>query len=314
MALDVYNNLELNQVRNAIAKHPKAYLLGSNGPDLFFYYNVYPWLDQALNKQVANFGNRVHEEHVNRFYQVAVDFIQSTLDENRKAILIAYLAGHLMHWSLDSIAHPFIFYRSGKLEGDTKYWHYRYESMIDALMITYVKRKDLHKVHIKEYVNVSQEERRVIASFYQMLLSEVFEIETSAEIIEDAIVGMKRLLPFLYDPHGIKTPLIQKIESRFFEPWVFTSHMVNCDLDATHDILNLGHGVWANPTNKEETSTASFVDLYDQSIQCGLQVLTRFEAILSNSATTFDDLLKDCQYDTGRPVGRVMQYFSNIYR
>lgn len=314
MALDVYNNLELNQVRQAIAKHPKAYLLGSNGPDLFFYYNVYPWLDQTLNKQVAHYGNRVHEEHINRFYQVAVAFIQSLPSGPRKDILIAYLAGHLMHWSLDSIAHPFVFYRSGKLEGDTKYWHYRYESMIDALMITYVKRKDLRKVHIKEYVNVSQEERRVIASFYQMLLSEVFEIETSAEIIEDAIVGMKRLLPILYDPHGVKTPLIRNIETLFFEPWVFTSHMVNCELDATHDILNLGHAQWANPTNLEETSTASFVDLYDQSVRLGDHVLTRFEAILNENETTFDDLLKNCQYDTGRPVGRVMQYFSNVYR
>lgn len=314
MALDVYNKLEDSEVREAIAKHPKAYLLGSNGPDILFYYKVFPWQDQKLNKYVSGFGNAVHTTHINDFYQHALDFILNTQDKERKSILISYLAGHLMHWSLDVLAHPFVFYRSGKIEGDTKYWHFRYESMIDSLMLAYVKRRNMKKVNIKEYVNVSQQERRVIASFYQMILADVFDIKTSPQVIDDAIVAMKRMLGFLYDPNNIRTPLIQKLENKMSEPWAFSSHVVNSKLDMHHDILNLSHETWSNPTNLEETSNESFIDLYNCSIDLGLDLVARLNNILMGTETSLDDLLLNRQYDTGRPVGIEMEYFNNIYR
>lgn len=314
MALDVYNKLGESEVRNAIAKHPKAYLLGSNGPDILFYYKVFPWQDQTLNKKVSLYGNAVHERNVNDFYNHAINFIQSTHDVQRRLVLISYLAGHLMHWSLDCLAHPFIFYRSGKIEGETKYWHYRYESMIDSLMITYVKRRNMNKVNIKEFVNVSQFERRVIASFYQMVLSDVFGIETQAEIIDEAIVSMKKILGFLYDPKNLVTPIIKKLEAKMAEPWAFSSHIVNSQLDSEHDILNLSHEPWSNPTDIEDVSTQSFIDLYEESIVLGQEVLSQFNEILRDKRTSLDDLLQNRQYDTGRVVGKKMEYFNNIYK
>ena len=314
MALDVYNKLEDSEVRNAIAKHPKAYLLGSNGPDILFYYKVFPWQDQKLNKKVSLYGNAVHERSINDFYSHALEFINSIKDTNRKSILISYLAGHLMHWALDTLAHPFVFYRSGKIEGETKYWHFRYESMIDSLMLAYVKRKNMNKVNITEFVNVSQEERRVIASFYQMMLSDVFEIDTSPQVIDEAIVGMKNILKFLYDPRNITTPVIKKLEKKLAEPWAFSSHIVNSQLDMHHDILNLSKETWSNPTNIEETSNESFVELYDQSVDLGLTLITALNEVLGGTRFTLNDLLLNRQYDTGRPVGVKMEYFNNIYR
>ena len=310
MALDVYNKLEPSTVRAAIQKHPRAYLLGSNGPDILFYYKVFPWENQTSNQEVAALGNLVHTKHVNDFYNKAFELITEMAPGERKDVLIAYLAGHLMHWSLDALAHPFVFYRSGEIANDTKYWHFRYESMLDALMITYVKGKSLHDVNVQKFVNVSTDERRYISTFYSYILETVFDEVIDPKIIDDAIVSMKHILKFLYDPHGVVTPVIKKVEK---EPWQFSSHIVNGDIDAQFDVLNLKKDVWSNPTDFEDVSNASFIELYDASIELGETLLEAFELILSEQRHTLDDIIQNRQYDTGREVGIEMLYYDSIY-
>ncbi|WP_232505389.1 zinc dependent phospholipase C family protein [Erysipelothrix larvae] len=313
MALDVYNQLPPSTIKTAIKAHPKAYLLGSNGPDILFYYNVFPWQDQTLNKKVADYGNHVHSYKVDAFYNEAVSFINRLPDGKRKTILTAYLAGHLMHWSLDSTAHPFVFYRSGEIAGDTRFWHYRYESMLDSLMVLYVKRRKMTSLHATRFVDVSDDERRIIASFYSVMLERVFDIREDSEVIDSAIESMKKILVYLYDPRNIKLPLIKEYEKRFGEPWAFSSHLVSSDIDAKYDVLNLKHETWCNPTNAEDISTQSFVDLYNESIDLGIDGLSVLQELFDGSRHTIDSFTQGKCYDTGRLEGVPMKFYDSIY-
>ena len=313
MALDVFNELEQSTVQVAIDAHPKAFLLGSNGPDMLFYYKAFPWQDQKLNKHVKEFGDAVHREHINDFYNHALGFILKTKDEHRKTVLISYMAGHFLHWSLDTLAHPFVFYRSGPLKGKSKYWHYRYESMLDALMVTYVKKRDMKSLKAYRFVDVSDDEKRIISSFYQQMLADVFGIYTKPEIIASSISSFKSMLKFLYDPRNLITPLIEKLENKMAEPWAFTSHIVNSDIDAKFDVLNLRRDTWANPTDQVDISNQSFIDLYNESIDLGVELLKEFDEALLGKRDNFDDLLENRQYLTGRKVGLEMKYYDSIY-
>ena len=311
MALDVFNKLESSSVQTAIHNYPKSFLLGSNGPDILFYYKVFPWEDQSQNKMVADFGQKVHTEHINDFFNYALDFIQKVKDPVRKEILTSYIAGHFMHWSLDSLAHPFVFYRSDRLEGDTEFDHYRYESMIDSLMVTYYKKKNLSDLKAKRFVNVSSQERRIISSFYQTVLQDVFGIKTEAKVINSAIVSFKNILNFLYDPHNIVTPLIKKMETK---PWAFSSHVVNSEIDATYDVLNLKKDAWSNPTDISDVSNQSFIEIYEESVDLGVTLVNALDDALSGTRDSFDDLIQNRQYDTGREVGLEMKFFNSIYK
>lgn len=313
MALDVYNALEASSVKESIQKYPKSYLLGSNGPDILFYYKAFPWEDQKDNKAIAAIGSLVHEKHINSFYGKALSFIKQVQDPHRKDILTSYLAGHMMHWSLDSIAHPFVFYRSGEIAGISKYWHYRYESMIDALMVTYYKRKQLSDLKAKRFVDVSDVERRHIASFYSEMLSQVFDVIVSAEVIDSAIVSFKRLLNFLYDPHNLVTPLLKGVEAVIGDPWAFSSHSVNPRIDAEFDVLNLKKDKWFNPTNLEMVSDESFIELYEASVDLGNILISALEEGLDGKRDNFDEILEDRQYDTGVTSGIKMKYYDSIY-
>ena len=313
MALDVFNELEHSRVQEAIDAHPKAFLLGSNGPDILFYYKVFPWQDQELNKIISDYARVVHTKHINDFYNQALDFIIKTKDEERKTVLISYLAGHFLHWSLDSLAHPFVFYRSGELKGRGKFNHYQYESMVDALMLTYVKKKDMKSLKAYRFVDVDSYEKRVISSFYQQMLADVFGIYTKPEIISSAITSFKSILRFLYDPRNIVTPVLSKLEDKVSQPGAFTSHIVNSKIDAEFDVLNLKHEVWANPTDINDTSTTSFIDLYNYSVKLGITLLHEFDEALLGNRKDFDDLLQNRQYLTGREVGLEMKYYDSIY-
>ena len=313
MALDVYNGLEASSVKESIHRHPKAFLLGSNGPDILFYYKAFPWEDQSENKKIAEIGSLVHTVNINLFYEKALLFINQVQDPTRKDILTVYLAGHMMHWSLDTLAHPFVFYRSGELSGKTQYWHYRYESMIDALMVTYYKRKQLSDLKATRLVDVSKEERRVIASFYSYMLDEVFDTDVSAEVIDSAIDTFKKLLHFLYDPHYVVTPILKGVEHVIGNEWAFSSHNVNPRIDATYDVLNLKKEPWYNPTDLSMVSNTSFIELYEASIKLGNILISALNAGLTGSRTNFDDILENRHYDTGLSTGAKMKFYDSIY-
>ncbi|QNN60050.1 zinc dependent phospholipase C family protein [Erysipelothrix inopinata] len=313
MALDVYNKLEESDVQKAIKNHPRAYLLGSNGPDLFFYYNVLPWQDQNKNRIVTGYGETVHTRHINDFYNTAAKTIVENKDERRREILTAYLAGHFMHWSLDSLGHPFIFYRGGEIAGETQYWHFRYESMLDSLMVLYVKQRRLEDINIEKFVDVDDEERRVISTFYQSILKTVFDIHISTSVVDSCIRSFKTTLRFLFDPHNIKTPIIRMYENYKGKPWAYTSHVVNSNIDAEYDVLNLKKEAWCNPTNLEDVSHLSFIEIYDQSVEQGVVLIESLNSFLKGETVSFDPLLQNRQYDTGRPVGDVMKYYGSIY-
>lgn len=313
MALDVYNQLENSRVKSAIKAHPKAYLLGSNGPDILFYYQAMPWHNQELHQKVADYGHVVHQENINEFYDQALRFILNMKDETRQNVLISFMAGHLQHWALDSLAHPFIFYRAGALDGKRPYDHYRYESMVDALMVVYMKGRRLQDLKAKRFVDVNEQERRIIASFYQRLLNQVFGIKEDAKVIDDAIVGFKQSLRYTYNPSNIIFDLVSKFEKKFGTPWKYSSHIVSSRIDATYDVLNLKHEVWANPTDASDLSTQSFIDLYNQSIDLGIQCVAHLNAMLDKKETSFASLLQGKCYDTGKAEGIQMKVYDSIY-
>ena len=92
-----------------------------------------------------------------------------------------------------------------------------------------------------------------------------------------------------------------------------SSHIVSSKIDAKYDVLNLKHEAWSNPTNVDEVSTQSFVDIYNQSIDLGLDALAHLNQTLETKEIHFDDLLQGRCYDTGRSEGFEMVVHDSIY-
>ncbi len=105
------------QIRNSILNHRNVFKLGTQGPDLFFYYGAWPW---AKNNGMSKFGERMHEEKTGEFISEALKYVISS-DSTEKGVLTAYLCGYLCHYVLDSHTHPYIFYKTGFVRKNEAY-------------------------------------------------------------------------------------------------------------------------------------------------------------------------------------------------
>lgn len=302
-------------LKKTIQENIQVYTLGSSGPDFIFYYRTFPWLDQSRNKDVHAIGQVVHSHAVNAFYKCAIEKVLNETNCHKKEILVAYLSGHLMHYALDTCAHPFVFFRSGEMKGKTKYWHYRYESMIDTLMVKQIKKIDLAHIDAIKLIDSSKENRKIISEFYAAIVHEVYQLDDDALVYEECFETMPEVVKWLFDPHNLKFSWIQSFEKIAKQEWMFSSHMVIGKMDKEHDILNLNHQAWNHPCVEEEISTESFIDLYQKAVLKGQAILYALSNVVYELGS-LDKLLLligNLSYDTGKEGSYTMNFYGSVY-
>lgn len=312
MAHEVTQIIEDNTVSQSISKYPRAFFFGSNGPDFLFYYRFLRHDEDA--KKIRGIGNTLHDTHVNDFYTAAKVVIGKLKGED-KAIATSYIAGHLCHWSLDSLAHPYVFHKTGLLEGETRYGHYRIEAMIDSLMLKRIKQVKYREHPSYKFVSLSKKERMVIARVYQEIVAEVLKDRIPVKKFYNAIVSMYRYNLLLFDKTGLKTKFFSLVDKKVLrDEWFISSHMVTPDLDLEHDILNLSKDPWSHPCDAKEVYHSSFVDLFNESVGRGTKVLSCFNSDLENETDLVENFIDNRDYSTGRNDGAPMNNFDLIYQ
>lgn len=310
-ANDVLQQITDSKLKQLILKYPRVFSMASSGPDFLFYYKALPFQEAKDAKPVHEIGNVIHKKCINKFYQKAIELLKA--ETENKDILTVFLAGHLMHWSLDHKAHPFVFNRSGEIGGDTKYWHYRFESMIDTMMVKQIKGYKLSEVKSYEFVDSTPEHRKIIGEFYRKIVLSVYNLDFTTEIYEECLDSMFKLSKLLFDPHTTKFPLVQASEKAMGLFWKYSSHMVIGKIDSEHDVLNLNHSPWEHPCDNE-VSTKSFVDLYNEAVLVGQAVLYRLNDILfEDKQLSLDNILNDLGYDTGKANEMELKFYRTIY-
>lgn len=314
-ANDILQELKHESLKIVIEKNPQVYAMGSSGPDFLFYYRTFPWLDQSQNKEVHNIGQVVHVEKVNEFYRNFVNYILEEKDQEVKEIEIAYLAGHLMHYALDTSAHPFVFFHSGEMKGASKYWHYRLESMIDTVMVKQVKKLDLAHIDAVGMVNSTLKVRKILSKIYRDVVNDVYGLDFDLSIYEECYETMPQVVKLLFDPHNLKFSWIQAGEKLAQQEWNFSSHMVIGKIDTEHDVLNLKKLPWNHPSDEQDVSNESFVELYQKAILRGLAILYALSDVLyhQGSKTKLLKVIGNLSYDTGKENAAKMQYYGSIY-
>ncbi|MEI7668077.1 MAG: zinc dependent phospholipase C family protein [Erysipelotrichaceae bacterium] len=315
MAHDVLQDIDLAYLSPLISQYNQVYALGSSGPDFLFYYHVLPWQNIDYKDDVFTLGNQIHNSKVNAFFQSALRVIDEEKDQTMRDIMVVFLAGQLMHWSLDSLGHPYVFYFTGEIANETQYWHFRFESMLDTIMVKQVKQLKLEDLKHYQFVESNQITRKAIAKLYHWVAIEVFDIDISEEVLAESLLSAAQIAKVLYDPYTLKIPVAFGIEKLSKQAWKYTGHMVTGTIDTQHDVLNLKHETWLHPCDATITSNDSFLDIYAKSIERGRACLYSLEAILTKQQLplTLNAILMDRTYDTGLANPEPMVNFKPIY-
>lgn len=248
-------------LKSAVINHWNLYMLGLQGPDIFFYY-----LPVSLHDDERNLGSVMHEQKINTFFKVAVQKLRTQKTPELQETSAAYVAGFLSHYLCDANIHPFVYSRIGYTRYQGHYLrHGHLEDNIDALLINdalHIKPRDFNA---SSYVCPTTEELTFLSQYLSEVINltfysemQVYNFQFTPEMIYKAVT---------YFRLGLKLRDIPKIRTKN-TPARLPNRVRN---------FNLNHDVWANPWDPSKTSSASFIELY----------------LLAFTQTVNDDLLLD---------------------
>lgn len=299
------------QLEKIIQQNIEEFSIGTSGPDLFFYYNAWPWKNQKDAQHIAAMGGKIHSHKIHEFFKQVFEECK----EHQTQEKISYISGLLCHWALDKEAHPYIFNQTESSNGgNSSLYHRRFESHLDYLMLKLIKNQTPREYPGYKLLKYDQNTVDAVLEIYKNPLHDIYQEDVDCKIIETCLKDFYQIQKILFDPKNTKKKLLFGFEKNILKkPYVFTSMIVPLD-DDNLDILNSTHRTWHHPcTNK--ISTRSFVDIFNDSIHLGQEVCTYFFRYLKNESE-LDELMSfinNQSFETGLSIESTMRYFDCIY-
>lgn len=311
--------LENQTLRDVVIRYRQVFNLGTQGPDIFFYYRVWPWTN---SHGIEKIGERMHGKKVSAFFTSAVQYIMNR-EGRDKNVLTAYLCGYLCHYSLDLHTHPYIFYKTGFVrpgEAPTsKYtcYHRMFETAVDVIMLDRVLAVKPIEVKAHELIRVSGKEAQTIGKMYEFILQNTYGVKVSAGQVSEAIRDMVTVQAVLRDRSGLKKKLLSWFEkSRGNFPLMASMIYPSAIIDGL-DYLNLDHRPWFFPWDRSVKHTSSFPEMFEHSAQEAKEMGEALFHCLSGTGDIRNALerIGNRSFSTGIDCNRDVQfkYFNCIY-
>ncbi len=248
-----------------LLKYKKAFCLGGEGPDIFLYY-----VPCYLHKQ--SLGHRLHKSKSKELFYYGLQNIISRKTQKEKDVLYAYLCGLFCHYTLDTIAHPYVEAFANPTNDKAKkslnsYRHCSLETVLDTnLLFKYLKRFPSEQDYFS-ITKPSKSDRQLIATFLSSTCNKVYEKEldyhmTTSKQMYHAVSLFPYLARCLQDRLGLKKPISLTLEKLLHLPYRPSCVISTDELQIDRDVLNLSHQQWASPFKPTKIRTESFVELF----------------------------------------------------
>ncbi len=263
------------ELRSILAEHPQAYLLGSQGPDIFFY-NPFSHLQHSYR----NTGVYMHTHNTNRFFYNCLEEILRQKEVRTQRLMLAYLSGFIGHHYLDRTAHPYIYWYTYQLSKKQHKNSFRIHSGIEtniggAYTVKYKHQKPCN-IARQNLIHLSSHDLNVISTLLSHSLKQTCQPEAEApalcfrpSCIALTIKSMEVGQIVLRDRSGRKKKIIQTVEKKLLPDGLLTGMVINNYPEDFGDYMNLSHSRWENPWDTSIISSASFPELFHQAaVKC----------------------------------------------
>lgn len=309
--------LDNNEIKSLILKHRSAFNIGTQGPDIFFYYRIWPW---SKTKGIDKIGSKMHNSKVSLIFLEGIKYIKEA--KTNKELLTAYFLGYASHLALDSITHPYIYYMTG-FEGEAgfkqKYscYHSKFEKAIDILMLEREFKLSHLDLKVKDLIFIKPFEANILGGLYERILLNTFQLQLSPQEVSIAILDMIKVYSLLEDKKGKKMCLFEWLEKKLRYTSYVSSNIYPHILNNSLDYLNLQRKPWHPPWDNSQINRESFVDLFDKAIY-DMDTLCKSLYLCIEGEKPVDHVMKiigNRSYITGVDCDRtiVMKYHDCIY-
>ncbi len=295
-----------------ITEHTALFLLGSQGPDPF-YYVVF----SEDFKPAREIGDRLHDTNINRLLTRMTNYVKDHYSD----ALYAYYQGFLLHFALDTNIHPYVYHHVGVFDSEDsstqamRGLHLKFERSIDKILVEEDHRKKAHRyAWINGVPKVSA--KKDLENLYEHVVFETLNVANGGKLFLRGVKGMRRVIKlFMKDRFGFKKWIYRLIDKRSTSQDLFYEDMsLYGDVEA-YDFLNREHRSWRHPITNEP-SQKSVDDLYLDAYEDALKYLAATESYIKNGQSLdFNVLFGNRSFNSGIDCEdpRSMQYFS-LYR
>ena len=313
--MKAYNDMPFTPLKHTIAKYRWLYQLGLQGPDMFFY-NI-PIL---RHRDYRNVGSYMHEHKVNAFFECCLRRIGTIRSRQQQEEAISYLAGFINHYIADSICHPYVYGRIGyPVDAPTSMHHGMHahlENELDAILLWKYKKKKPSEFNQTATICLNGQEIQFISHFLASCINETYypityrnNFQVTPAMVHRSIWALRFGCRRLSDKNGKKKFGIAQVESIFVNHPVASAKMVTDSVTDYRSSCNLNHEAWGNPWDPTRVSTASFVDLFHETLdKCSRVYALLNSAVTDNMPLDKQDLspllaeLGNESYHSGLPV------------
>ncbi len=309
LALDVMNNLSNKEV---IEENKEVFLIGAQGPDPYFYYNFYPWKNSS---NIPDFGGIMHSSKTRDFFLTYLEYLKTNYSDEG----LAFILGWMCHYSLDTNAHPYVFYVTGIYEGDVETRKYRgnhlaLEKGIDSIFLRN-KGIDSNKYNPAKKTFTLFEIPESVTNILDLTIFKVYQEIDMGLMYDYGYKHFKKSINILqHDPRGIKKRLVKILD--FFDrkgTHVYETLSYYDNVLPNVDYLNLEKKDWKHPTDGE-ISNESFMELYEKAIKKASHMIEETLKHIEDDTISVDDLFENFGYDKGKDctIKTKMKYFNSI--
>lgn len=258
---NIFGDIILNQAGTCKwldnTEQKQLFHLGCQGPDFLFYHRFFPWQGKSSMNML---GSLMHTKACGPVLMQMANIVvnsQLSLDDP----LTVYVTGFMMHHVLDRNMHPYVFTKSGSIKWD----HQRFEVILDTIVVKKLLGLETWKHPAWKQIHIGSAFPASIVDMLTSIASDHYP--DMAELMNrndwnDAYRDMIRAQKIFHDPTGIKN----RLTFGQIDPFVYKRS------NPERDYLNEAKSTWRHPALENESSSASFWDLWEQSLVDGKQV------------------------------------------
>ncbi|MEL7648066.1 MAG: zinc dependent phospholipase C family protein [Sedimentibacter sp.] len=221
--------------KKTIKKNIDLYNIGLHGPDILFYFKP------LKSNEVSSLGHAIHGRTADAFFENARKTITGSSSPDAA---LAYIAGFICHYMLDSQCHPQI------RKYEQNFTHSEIEAELDrALML----KDGLNPLSFKPtgHINPTVENARCISGFFGL----------TGEQVQQALKSMKFYLNVLVAPGRVKRSVISGL------------------LRVSGNYESMIHLMMKHEPEKEfESINENLLQLYNQAIEPAARLMEEYAA------------------------------------
>ena len=242
-----------------LEKNEELFSLGCQGPDIFFYY--FPGL---IYKQTRGLGTAMHNSNLSMFI---LDIANQCREDKNEAVF-AYTSGFVMHYALDSAAHPYVYARTttkGVKEIKNFADHRLFETAIDILMLQRQLGKKPNDIKQSRLIKAPRASLKAAAHSVSSAIATVYGRAISLSQTFSAMRFMQLFTWFLQTKKGRRKRILRFFEKITIREPLFSSMMH--DQQTSLDVLNIEKHEYTAPWEGAKTENNSFIEYFDMSIE-----------------------------------------------